>query len=165
MPLAVACSAGLASRLLPREPAPKRLLRFTRSATREKTLHTDVFVKVRPVDPFTAPNQTPVRSLCRRAARQAWEPSSCHALSNKTAFSASNLSIRPISARFFSKRTGSSQYLAFASPAPRGRGEARLDPPSRRTVGMGRTEEPLATFQFTCISAEVPRRLRYREHR
>jgi hypothetical protein len=61
-------------RFPPLEPPAKRLLRFTRSAARKETLHTDIFIEFRPVDPLAARNETPVGALGCGPVRQAREP-------------------------------------------------------------------------------------------
>ena len=68
----------LAGRFPPLEPSPKRLLRLTRSTTRQKTLHADVFIQTWPVDPLATGNETPVGPLRRCPVRQTWEPRKWH---------------------------------------------------------------------------------------
>src|ERR1035441_3456741 len=69
---------ALACRFPPLEPSPKRLLRLTRSTTRQETLHADVFIQIWPVDPLATGNETPVGPLRRCPVRQAWEPRKWH---------------------------------------------------------------------------------------
>src|SRR6266478_3046842 len=45
-----------------------------RSATRQETIHADIFVQIRPVDPLATGNQTPVSPLRRCPVRQTREP-------------------------------------------------------------------------------------------
>ena len=70
--------ALLACRFPPLEPSPKRLLRLTRSTTRQETLHADVFIQTWPVDPLATGNETPVGPLRRCPVRQTREPRKWH---------------------------------------------------------------------------------------
>jgi hypothetical protein len=60
------------------EPPATRLLRLAGSTARQQTLHTDIFIQVRPVDPLAAGDKTQVRSLHGRPMRQSREPHDGH---------------------------------------------------------------------------------------
>src|ERR1017187_620312 len=62
----------------PLEPPAKRLLRLTRSATRQETLHADIFIQIWPVNPLATGNETPVGPLRRCPVRQTREPREWH---------------------------------------------------------------------------------------
>jgi hypothetical protein len=67
--------AGGASAL---KPSAKGLLRFPGSAPRQKTLNANIFVQIRPVNCFAAPNYTPMRPFFWRPVRQTGEPGKWH---------------------------------------------------------------------------------------
>lgn len=60
------------------EPPAKRLLRLTRSATSQETLHADIFIQIRPVDTLATGNETPVGPLRRCPMRQTRKPGEGH---------------------------------------------------------------------------------------
>jgi hypothetical protein len=70
--------AALDGRFPPLEPPAERLLRLTRSATSQETLHADIFIQIRPVDPLATGNETPVGPLRRRPVRQTRKPGEWH---------------------------------------------------------------------------------------
>src|ERR1019366_5746175 len=71
-------SALSAGQFPPLEPPAKRLLRLTGSATRQETLHADIFIQIWPVDPLATGNETPVGPLRRCPVRQTREPREWH---------------------------------------------------------------------------------------
>jgi hypothetical protein len=42
---------------------------FRRTSDRQKALDADVFIEIRPMDSFSASDQSPVAALCRRSMR------------------------------------------------------------------------------------------------
>ena len=58
---------------------PKRALCLARRPTGEKASDADVFVEIRPVDAFPAPDQPPVRTLGGRPMYKARVPGQGHA--------------------------------------------------------------------------------------
>src|SRR5450759_339834 len=70
--------AVLAGRFTPLEPPAKRLLRLTRSATRQETFHADIFIQIRPVDPLATGNETQVGPFRRFPVCQTREPGEWH---------------------------------------------------------------------------------------
>ena len=193
----------LAGRFPPLEPSPKRLLRLTRSTTRQKTLHADVFIQTWPVDPLATGNETPVGPLRRCPVRQTREPRKWHGdrpairkfrdqsiVAHTYALGQCFLEFSPRSThamtstkrprfprpvfRYVQFPPGRSRGCSpgglvpartspFRLPARHARGEAHLDPPSKRTAGMAPREERLATYpsvhgQYAdwCRSFNVP---------
>src|ERR1035438_131943 len=179
-------SAPLDGQFPPLQPSAKRFLRLTRPATRQETLHADIFIQIWPVDPLATGNQTPVGPLRRCPMRQTREPPEWHrdcpaicefCLQSVIAhiyalgqcfpeFSPQSThamtstrkprSPRPVLryVQFPRGRChGSSQNepvpartSPFPLPARHARGEAPLDPPSKRTAGMAPRVERLATY-------------------